>query len=253
MLPDGRVQTITRDITERKAYQRRLEEHADSQTQLLHQLMTAQEAERRRLSMDIHDGPLQSLGVAIMELDRAVRRQDRGEPEKARSELVSLRSTLANTVSEVRAVLADLSLEILTAYGLSSALRNHIEHFSEVTGIKGKLRNSVKRRLPPPVELLMYRLAQEALSNVRKHAQAQHVDVSLKIIGEKLCMIVADDGRGFNVDAAMRERFAGEKVGLKSMQQRIRDAQGDLVIDSAPGQGTTLSFWCPLPHREKGR
>ena len=113
-LADGLAITA-RDITERKAAENRLQEYANSQTLLLNQLMTAQEAERRRLSMDIHDGPLQSLGVSLMALDRAIRRRERGEHDLVDEELTYLRETLTTTISEVRAVLSDLSLEISLA------------------------------------------------------------------------------------------------------------------------------------------
>jgi PAS domain S-box-containing protein len=242
------ILSIAIDITERKAYELRLQEYADSQTMLLSQLMTAQEAERRRLSMDIHDGPLQSLGVSMMALDRAIRRRDRGEHEIADRELRNLRTTLSETVAEVRAVLADLSLEILGSYGLESAMRSHIDRFEDVTGVTVTIQNSLMHRLPADIELLMYRLSQEALANIRKHAQAKNVRICLEVIADILTMTITDDGRGFDVDAVLQQQHKdGEKIGLRSMSQRIRAVQGDLFIFSAPGEGASLEFRCPIP------
>jgi PAS domain S-box-containing protein len=251
MLDDGRIQAIVRDVTERKEHERHLEEHAAEQTRMLNQIMNAQEAERRRVSMDIHDGPLQSLGIALMALDRAIRRMERGEHDRAEQEIRSLRETLSGTVSELRAVLADMSLEILTYYGLVFALEEYVKHFSQVTNIDVEMENALKARLPNHMELLLYRLAQEALANIRKHSGASRVAISLMTEGGRIHMTISDDGRGFDVDAALSKRAPGKQLGLQSMRQRIRDAQGSLTIESAPGSnGTTLRFWCPIPRSE---
>jgi PAS domain S-box-containing protein len=244
------VLTINRDITERKAYEERLRENAASQAQLLKQLMSAQEDERRRLSMELHDGPLQSLGVALMELDRAVIQEDRGHHEEATAELRGLRTTLTATVSEVRDLLSDLSLEVLTSYGLEPALRAYAERFSGATGLDVTLDYRVAARLSDETELLLYRLCQESLANVHKHAQARHVAISIYTEGERVCAEITDDGNGFDPEVAFRQqREAGHGLGLRSMLQRARDAQGGLDIYSTPGKGTTLRFWCSLVAR----
>jgi two-component system sensor histidine kinase UhpB len=247
LLDDGRILAIARDITRRKKAEQELQAHVENQANLLHQLLNAQEDERRRLSMDIHDGPLQSLGVSLLALDRSMRRLDRGEYDAGRQELATLRASLSNTVSEVRAVLADLSLELLTQYGLRIALRNHIERFSEVTGIQVDLNYVVRRKLGADVVLLMYRLAQEALANIRKHSRAERASVTLRVSHGVLHMTIKDNGRGFDPQAVLQMRYAGEKLGLRSMRERIELAGGLFDIKSAPGQGTTLDFSCPLP------
>jgi PAS domain S-box-containing protein len=247
MLDDGRILAIARDITKRKVAEEELQAHVENQANLLHQLLNAQEDERRRLSMDIHDGPLQSLGVSLLALDRSMRRLDRGEQEAGRRELEILRASLSNTVTEVRAVLADLSLELLTQYGLQTALRNHIERFSEVTGIHVDFSYVVRRKLAPDVMLLMYRLAQEALANIRKHSRAEMASVRLRVSQGELHLIISDNGRGFDPQAVLQRRYAGEKLGLRSMRERIELAGGRFDIRSAPGDGTVLDFSCPLP------
>ncbi len=234
----------------------KVSERTHDLTKMLDLLLTAQEDERRRLSMDIHDGPLQSLAVSTVALNRAIKRLERGETELIERELHHLRTSLAETIVEVRAVLADLSLDIVTDRGLIPALDAHIERFSSVTGIAVNLEDDIRRRLPNHIELLFYRLAQEALSNVRKHAEAKEVRLSFKIEGNSVHMVVADDGKGFDVDAVLRQRHAGHKLGLLSMMQRIGDVQGALIIEpagpagsarSTETQGTILRFQCPLP------
>lgn len=242
---------VAEDITERKAYERKLQEYAVSQARLLSQLMSAQEAERRRLSRDIHDGPLQSLGVCLLSVDRAARRHERGEYHLVLQELQTLRENLQNTVGEIRSVLADLNLDTLANFGLAAALRQHVARLSAVTGIKVKMRSRVRRRLPSAIELLMYRLAQEALANVRKHSQAKNVYLSLRIQGDNLYMTISDDGVGFDMESVMEQedRPAGHGLGLRSMRERVEAAGGGLTISSEPGRGTTLEFWCPLPDK----
>jgi signal transduction histidine kinase len=246
LLSDGRTIAIARDITERKVAEVELQAHVENQANLLHQLLNAQEDERRRLSMDIHDGPLQSLGVSLLALDRSMRRLDRGEFEAGRRELDSLRVHLSSTVSEVRYVLADLGLELLTHYGLKAALSNHVERFSEVTGIEVVMRYTVRRRLSPDVTLLMYRLAQEALANIRKHSRATSAMLHMRMKQGNLLLMIEDNGRGFDPKAVLQMRYAGEKLGLRSMRERVELAGGTFSIKSAPGQGTLLEFSCPL-------
>jgi signal transduction histidine kinase len=130
---------------------------------------------------------------------------------------------------------------------LRNALRNHIERFSEVTGIQVDLNYVVRRKLGADVVLLMYRLAQEALANIRKHSRAEKSSVHVRVSHGALNMTIADNGRGFDPQAVLQMRYAGEKLGLRSMRQRIELAGGTFDIKSAPGRGTTLDFSCPLP------
>lgn len=236
------------DITGHKAHEDHLRDHAASQTVLLNQLLSAQEVERRRLSMEIHDGPLQSLGVSLLALDRVLRRYGRGEHDLVQRELDSLRSNLAGTVREVRSVLSDLSLDVLQSYGLAVALQGHVAHFSEVTGIEVVMSHKMERRISPELELLMYRLTQEALANVRKHSLAAKATVTLEERGNALSLAISDEGRGFNVEQVLSEQAltAGHHMGLRSMRQRIEAAGGEMQIWSHPNEGTTVRFSCPV-------
>ncbi|HEX8600404.1 MAG TPA: PAS domain S-box protein [Chloroflexia bacterium] len=233
------------DITERQANEQQLQEQAALQTRLLRELLTAQEAERHRLSMEIHDGPLQSLGVSLMALDRAMRRGERGEVDQSLRELENLRVTLASTVGEVRSVLADLSLDLLQQQGLVAALSDHAHRFSEITGIEVRLDQYIRERLPKHIELMAYRLAQEALSNVRKHANASKVEIKMKAEANCLVMSIADDGKGFDVNAEQIDSLPGERLGLRSMQERVHNARGDFALSTGTGEGTTLTFKVP--------
>ena len=234
------------DITERQANEQQLKEQAALQARLLREVVTAQEAERRRLSMEIHDGPLQSLGVSLMALDRATRREEQGDGEQVLSELHSLRETLASTVSEVRSVLADLSLDLLNQSGLVPALKDHTRRFSEITGIEVSVDDNLPERLPGHLELMVYRLAQEALSNVRKHANATRVQIRIEAKDGRLIMSIADNGTGFDTSGIeLGSSNPGERLGLGSMRERVQDARGEFILHSSPSEGTRLTFVVP--------
>jgi two-component system sensor histidine kinase/response regulator len=231
-----------------RALEEKVRDRTEQLTRTLHEVIGAQETERRRLSMDIHDGPLQSLGACTMAVDRIIRRHELGEHALVLHELRELRSSLDSTIADIRSVLADLSLEILSSNGLAQALCDYISRFSGLTGIdvKVNLDDAASVSLSPQAQLLLYRLAQEAFSNVRKHAHANVAEVSLEVKGDDLYMSISDDGLGFDVDAALQEHHTDKQLGLRSMRERLERAQGELWIQSEKGKGTTLTFRYPL-------
>jgi putative two-component system response regulator len=259
--------------------ERKVRERTAELARTLGQLLTTQETERRRLAMEIHDGPLQMLGVSTLALNRAVLRQERGEHDIVATELRDLRGYLGSVINDLRSLLFELSLEVLTNHGLVSALREYVARFSRATDVdvvmRGLLDDSenpsntagtgaeraepcddsgvlagrlVGDQLPGQVALMVYRLAQEALSNVRKHARADRVELDLVVEQGSVRLTVEDNGKGFDPDAVLRQPSpeGGKHMGLRSMRQRVREARGSLEIRSEPGKGTRLEFWFPL-------
>jgi len=235
-----------RDITWKKQMEESLNKCLDTQNQMLKLMMSAQEVERRRISMEIHDGPLQLLGISLLTAERAIKRADQGDPNTVRDELHALKETLHETVREMRSVLADLSPEVLSTYGLAMALQSHAERFSEITGMEVIVRNRITHRLPGETELLLYRLAQEALANARKHSQANRVIIEFERAGDEMTLTIRDNGTGFNIEQALNNHRDGNSLGLKSMRHRIEAAGGSMHITSAPSEGTAISFHYPL-------
>jgi len=235
-----------RDITPKKRTEEALDKCLDTQNQMLNLMMSAQEVERRRISMELHDGPLQLLAVSLMAAERAIKRTNQGETDAAKVELESLIETLHETIHEMRSVLADLSPEVLSTYGLAMAIQSHAERFSEATGMEVAVHNNITQRLPAETELLLYRLAQEALANARKHSRANRVIIELERAGDEMTLTIRDDGTGFDVDDALNKHKDGDSLGLKSMRQRIEAAGGSMHITSAPGEGTAISFQYPI-------
>jgi two-component system sensor histidine kinase DegS len=235
-----------RDITAKKRRQEELDKCLETQNQLLNQVMRAQEVERRRISMEIHDGPLQLLAVSLMSAERAIKRTEQGETDAAKIELQSITETLHDTIHEMRYVLADLSPEVLNTYGLAMAIQSHSERFAEATGMEVAVRNRIADRLPPETELLLYRLAQEALANARKHSRANRVTIELERAGDEMTLAIRDDGMGFYVEDALNKHKDGDCLGLRSMKQRIEAVGGSMHITSAPGEGTAINFHYPI-------
>ncbi len=213
---------------------------------LLTQLLSAQEQERGRIARDIHDGPLQDLGVLLLSVERCKRQIEAGRSVEALQALAGLRQDTQQTISTLRALVNDLRPSVLDTYGLLGALDYLAGRFGRETQITIAVSTQIGARLDPNQEVIIFRLVQEALTNIRKHAQASHAWVTLQRRSGDLYMEVRDDGTGFDVDHRMRDAMAGGHVGLASMVERAEFAGGRLTIESTPEQGTVVRFVLPL-------
>jgi signal transduction histidine kinase len=223
-----------------------LRQREGERTVLLRQLLTAQEAERKRVSIDLHDGPLQSLGVGLVNADTLRRRAEQGQISAA--DVDELRLSFAAVVDEIRDLMADLRPEVLDSYGLLPALEAHARRIMETTELEIRIECNLPERLPAYIEVLIYRLVQESLSNVRKHAHATDAVIVLDVDEARgiVVVIVADNGRGFD-PRHLPARTEGFGLGLGSMAERTESAGGTMSIESAPGKPTTVTFQIPLP------
>ena len=203
------------------------------------------EDERRRLARELHDGPAQTLAGALFGVDLALSALDR-TPEAARDELRGARGLLRDALDDVRALMAGLRPRQLEERGLVGALHMlaampplwGTEVGVETRGI------AEGERLPPDVELGLYRIAQEAVSNARRHGAASRVQVSLDVHPTLAELTIADDGRGWEGDCP--EPTAGRGEGLPGMRERVRLLGGSLRVESEPGRGTRVSVTAPL-------
>ncbi len=208
------------------------------------QIIEAQEAERSRLAQEIHDGPAQALANAIFQveyIDRILGTDER----LARAELHFLRELLRRELSDVRSFISQLRPPLLETRGLNGALEEAVEQFSALAGVP------VERHLDAPPERLgdaeqtvVLRVVQEALQNVRKHAEASTVVLTTRATETAWSVEVHDDGRGFDVDAvAARGR---RNFGLQFMRERAELIGAQLEIRSRPGAGTIVSLTIPM-------
>jgi PAS domain S-box-containing protein len=222
-------------------------EVADSEQalrRLVHQLMTAQEDERRRIANDIHDGFAQ-LALGVQQVMEAYAHEFPGGSHDARKRLDVAIGLAGRTVSEIRRVLADLRPSVLEDFGLERALRAHAASL-EAEGLHVAYSSQIGAlRLAGDIEIALFRVAQEALTNVRKHASVTQADLRFLRCGADLVLEIQDDGQGFD-PAAAGSGGPGEHLGLLSMSERIAQVAGTLAIISERGGGTLVRAIVPL-------
>lgn len=196
--------------------------------------------ERTRIARDLHDRIGQSLAYLAFELDRIVKK-DRGGDEVGAS-LEQLRSDVRSVIREVRDTLYDLRTDVSDSVDMLSVLDIFIDRVRERSGMELVLRADESGRLPLPQEREMFRIAQEAVTNVERHARAQHVTVTWHCNGESAYLEVADDGDGFPSGTVGRL----DSYGILGMRERAASIGATLDIVSAPGKGTRVR--CRLDH-----
>ena len=205
----------------------------------LRRVVSAQEAERRRLARELHDETGQALTSILLGL-RAVEEAE-GELE-LRAAIAEVRELVRSTLRDVRRLAVELRPTALDDFGLVPALERLTDSFSEQTGISVDFQASLPSgRLPSEIETALYRIVQESLTNIVKHARAGSVSVVLTRKEDAVSVVVEDDGVGFEPG---RPRDGG--LGLLGMQERVALLGGRLAIESRPGAGTTFVAEVPL-------
>jgi signal transduction histidine kinase len=202
--------------------------------------------ERKQLAQEIHDGPMQELSsvILLMELYKRIRRDD---AERAEGELTRAKEQALDCLQELRHFAYDLRLTDLEKLSLLDELRRYTVEFQKRTGITVNLVvDRMKKDIPVGVKKNLYRIAQEALTNVRRHAKASEVEIRLEGTDEKLELSVRDNGRGFDLQNALERAHSEKRFGLLGMQERAYLMGGTLETETAPGEGTTLRVVLPL-------
>jgi PAS domain S-box-containing protein len=245
---EGAVSVMSiKDITEAQRAQFVLElgldtlESADRDQQaLLGHLIRAQEEERSRIAADIHDDTIQLLAAANLRLQQLRHRLQ--DPDDLRV-LGKLQETLALSLSRLRQLIFDLRPPSLQRGSLDTALHALLEQLRTENGIAYQLDDAATARTPGPATVLIYRIIQEALANVREHASATTVRVQFADVNGGCLIRIVDDGVGYN--PAEVENRPGH-LGLTLMRERAQVAGGWCRIESTPGDGTTVEFWVPF-------
>jgi signal transduction histidine kinase len=234
-----RLRGVSIDVTDR----RRAEQEARD---LSGRLISAQEDERARLARALHDDVTQRL--AILAIDAGRKEGSIGDAA-TKQVMRSMRDHLTRLSDDVHALCYALHPAILRDLGLIEALKTECDRFRSVEGIPISFRAEENLDEPPrSVALCLFRIAQEALRNVARHAGASAIQVGLRFVDGGLQLSVRDNGVGF--DPAGKQ--ARPSLGHASMRQRVSLVGGELSIDSEPGHGTTISAWAPL-NREADR
>jgi signal transduction histidine kinase len=205
-------------------------------------VIEAQETERRRLALELHDETGQALTSILLGL-KAIRAAD--TEQDAEQAEADVRSLVVQALQDVRALAVELRPSALDDYGLVPALQRLAETFSARSGIETSVETSVEGRLRPEIETTLYRVVQEALTNIVKHAGARHVSIVVSSRGRTVAATVDDDGRGFLADEVRQEA-----LGLLGMRERLALVSGTLTVESSPESGTTVVAEVPLAPRD---
>ncbi|MEX2273980.1 MAG: sensor histidine kinase [Actinomycetota bacterium] len=229
-------QGVVTDITEAKNAE------ADRR-KLLRPVVEAQEQERRRIASDVHDDQIQKLTAVSLRL-QTFRRHVKGE--QALDDLRALEQTVGRAIESLRHLLFELRPKLLDDVGLTAALTQYARRAELESGIAHVVVGDLEVEPPSEVRGVAYRIAQEALSNARRHADADQIEVQLLSVDDAVLVRVIDDGAGF--DRRSSEEVEGH-LGLSTMRERAELAGGWWRIRSTSGRGTTVEFGLPLHPR----
>jgi two-component system sensor histidine kinase UhpB len=205
-------------------------------------VLRAQEEERRRLARDLHDEVNQALTAMLLRLEALA--QD-APPERS-GEVAELKRLAGEAMEELLNLARQLRPTALDDHGLGTAIEAQLRRFQARTGVKTAMRvDGDPAELEDDAQTALYRVAQEALANVGRHAGATRVEVELIATGETSELRISDDGDGFDPSSPRSGESAGAGLGLKGMAERARLVGGELDVRSAPGSGTTLTLRIP--------
>jgi two-component system, NarL family, sensor kinase len=234
------IAMVVTDMTDARRSEERLRT-------LTHRLMQAEEAERGRLAIELHDNITQLL-CAILARSQALVENVSARDWPSKSEAITLREMLGKTAEQVERISRNLRPSVLNELGLAAVLRDASTEFAERTGVSVKLACvQLTARLPADTELTLYRILQEALKNVEKHARARHVTLSLRQQGDFVQLAINDDGIGFDPDHHPAKRKGKDGLGLPSMRERATFVGGTLNVKSVRRAGTEIKVRIPLP------
>jgi PAS domain S-box-containing protein len=231
---------VQRDISDRKRAWLALERSHDERRRLLAGLVRAQEEERERIAADVHDDSIQVMTGAAIRIQLLA---DQLADPTQRQLLGRLDESVRTSIGSLRQLLFELRPPALDAHGLGAAIETYLSHTLEPEGMEYALRDELDEEPPSEVRTVLYRVAQEALSNVRKHSRASRVDVLIESSMGGWTVRVEDDGAGFEVEEAAVERPG--HLGLIGMRERVETSGGRMSVVSSPGAGTTVEFWMP--------
>ncbi len=233
-----------REETER--LHRELQRREALRGQLLHRAITAQEEERRRIARELHDETgqvLTALAVGLGGIEEALT----ADPALAKAEVGQLKELSMRALTELRQLVADLRPTLLDDLGLVPALRWYAKHYRDSLPTEVSVEvGGERRRLPSDIEIVLFRIAQEALSNVARHAVAEHATIRLDYAPDWVLLTAEDDGKGFEPEQVLGPEATRRGWGLVGIHERVTLAGGSFDLQSQPGVGTTLTVRIPL-------
>lgn len=225
---------------------REIERKEAARGELLRKLLTVQEEERKRIARELHDETTQSLVALLMRLEAAgkISTATSGSIEDS---LKEVRNLAVETLDNVHRIIFDLRPSVLDDLGILAAVRLFAKTRLESLGVKVRVEVTGKDRvLPPQMEIALFRIVQEAITNIARHAEAHNVVISVEFEKSAIRIEVEDDGKGFEVEAISSPANKAYGLGLLGMRERVEILSGRFYIESNPGGGTRLVIEVPL-------
>lgn len=233
-----------RDITERLRAEAQAEEQLHRRA-IVAAIIEAEAAERARIATALHDDTVQVMIASLVMLGRVAEAVQRYGDEDVQALIDKARSVLEEATERTRRLTFELRPAVLHELGIAHALTAIVEQAGEEIGAEVSV-SAPAERFDWAVEELVYRTVQEAVANIRKHSQAHHITLSAEHLGDRLTVVVADDGCGFDVAAATDPSSHVLHMGMHAMIERVRMAGGSICVDSYPTRGSRISFELPL-------
>lgn len=233
------------DISERKRAERALQESSRVLRDLSVKLLSAQEDERKLVAMDLHDTIAASLSAIKMRLQRVpAARSTHTSRDDSIAEVVGM---VDGTIAEVRRIMANLRPSMLDDLGLLPTIRYHCREFQKLYSelAVAVTANLAEEAIPQPLKIVMFRVLQEALTNISKHSQATEVHIALGMEQDQLELAVTDNGCGFDLKSTRAASKDGKGFGLSSMHERVRLSGGSFMLQSTRGKGTVIQARWP--------
>jgi signal transduction histidine kinase len=232
-----------KNITERKQAEDLLRRHEAQLEELAAKLLAAQECERQRLARELHDDFTQRLAVLAVDIG-SLERSFPSDPS-LRDHLQHLRQAAGQLAHDVQAFAYQLHPSLLEHLGLEAAVRDHVDEFRRRTGLFVRyVRGDIPKSLPIDTATCLYRVTQECLQNIHKHAEASDVLVRLLGTPNGVGVCIRDNGKGFSPNP---DGVPSPGLGLISMQERVHLMKGSFRIRTQPGKGTEVHAWVPMP------
>jgi PAS domain S-box-containing protein len=242
-LPDKRILAIVRDITDRKKAEEKLNTSYEQIRSLSEYLTNVREEERKHIAREIHDELGQELTVLKMDVGSLVKKLPLAD-DIIRKRLASFSELIDNIAQSVRRIASELRPSLLDDVGLPAAIAWHMEEFEKRSGIKVHFTEPKDEWiLPDPVKINLFRIVQEATTNIGRHSKATEVDVNLERNDHWIALRLFDNGVGFNSEAVCK----GNTLGILGMRERASIIGGKLAVKTAPGIGTEIVVSVPLP------
>jgi two-component system, NarL family, sensor histidine kinase UhpB len=226
---------------------RQLEERNQQLSALSNRAIKSQEEERIRIAHSLHDDTGQSLSSLIILLDRIERRMP-DKPADLKQQLAAARQMASSTLAELRKIIFDLRPTILDDLGLVSAIRWYARTYLEPEGVQVRLfMPDEELELPFECSTTLFRICQEAMSNILRHASARMVMITLCVDNTEVCLQVVDDGQGFDMKELSEQGPHPQKLGLLGIKERAELVGGRVIIETAPKSGVRLQVCLPVP------